>query len=128
MRRSFPIILLVLILSFAVAGQDASSNDKEKATPVKITKIVQPVCPPEAKAAGFKGNVRLQVEFLANGKIGKITYAKPSSVNVLKEDPFEKYGLVKNAIEAAKKLEFEPATRDGEPITVVKVVEYVFNA
>jgi hypothetical protein len=63
-----------------------------------------------------QGVVKLNVVFLANGKIGSI-----SPINNL---PF---GLTEQAIESAKKMKFEPATRRGIPITVSKVVEYSFT-
>ncbi len=60
--------------------------------------------------------IRLRVEFLANGQIGKI-----SPVQSLP------YGLTENAIEAAKKIKFEPEKKDGISVTVSKQVEYRFE-
>ncbi|MGI8638918.1 MAG: energy transducer TonB [Pyrinomonadaceae bacterium] len=63
-----------------------------------------------------QGTVRLRVEFLASGEIGKIS---PVS--------FLPYGLTENAIEAAKRIRFEPEIKNGKPITKFKVIEYSFN-
>ncbi|MDQ3130463.1 MAG: energy transducer TonB [Acidobacteriota bacterium] len=63
-----------------------------------------------------QGTVTLRVEFLANGQIGKAT-----AVNGLP------YGLTENAVEAAKKVKFIPATKEGNPITIFKQLHYFFT-
>jgi TonB family protein len=62
------------------------------------------------------GKVRLRVTFLENGQIGSVT--------PLSRLPF---GLTRNAVEVARQIRFEPATRDGQPYTVTKLIEYGFN-
>lgn len=70
----------------------------------------------EARDNGVSGVVRLRVTFLASGKIGGI-----SPVTTL---PF---GLTEQSIEAARNLRFTPAVVNGQPVTVVKLVEYNFT-
>jgi len=36
-------------------------------------------------------------------------------------------GLTEQAIAAARQIKFVPATRDGQPITVTKIIEYNFS-
>ena len=62
-----------------------------------------------------QGTIALKVEFLATGKIGNIS-------------PITKlpYGLTENAVEAAKKIRFEPAIKDNKPINTSKIVLYTF--
>jgi protein TonB len=60
--------------------------------------------------------VVLRVQFLENGEIGKIT--------VVKGLP---YGLTENAIDAAKRMKFEPAKKDGRAVTVLRPVEFSFS-
>jgi TonB family protein len=62
------------------------------------------------------GKVRLRVTFLENGQIGDVT--------PLSRLPF---GLTRNAVEVARQIRFEPATKDGQPVAVTKLVEYNFN-
>ena len=62
------------------------------------------------------GAVRLRVTFLPSGEIGAVT-----PVSALPG------GLTEQAIAAAKQIKFEPATRDGVPISVTKIVEYTFT-
>lgn len=70
----------------------------------------------KARANNIQGNVILRVTFLANGEIGAIF--------PIKELPD---GLTEQAIAAARKIKFEPAKRDGKPVTVTKPVEYSFT-
>ncbi len=62
------------------------------------------------------GDSALKVTFLTNGEIGSIT--------VVSKLPFE---LTTNAVEAARKIRFEPAVRNGQPIAVSKIVQYSFS-
>jgi TonB family protein len=119
------IILMVLItffgLAFTARGQELQNS--ASAVPLKI--ITQPTTnyTDEARKNKVEGWVRLRVTFLANGQIGEVIYIKESS----KKKKLTKYGLVQQAIEAAKIIKFEPARKDGQPITVTKTVEYYFT-
>jgi TonB family protein len=84
---------------------------------VKI--ISQPKAPYPTSNGGsicMSGVVRLKVTFLETGEIGEIS--------VISRLP---YGATENAIEAAKKIKFQPAIKDGKPITVSKIIEYRFK-
>ncbi|HEX8737787.1 MAG TPA: energy transducer TonB [Pyrinomonadaceae bacterium] len=69
-----------------------------------------------ARTYGITGTVRLRVTFLADGQIGATTPVTRLPL-----------GLTKNAIEAAQRIRFEPAVRDGKVYSVTKVVEYNFT-
>lgn len=70
----------------------------------------------ESRKNQVQGTVILRVTFLADGTIGAV-----SPISGLPD------GLTAQAIEAAKKIRFEPAMKDGKPITVVKQVQYTFT-
>ena len=70
----------------------------------------------EARANSVQGKVVLRVTFSANGEIGAVV-----RVTELPD------GLTEQAIAAARKIKFEPAKRDGKPVTVVKTIEYSFT-
>ena len=126
MKKYLFIFIFTLIAAFAVSAQNDPPKAGGKITPLKITKKLSPTYTDEARKAGVEGTVILKVIFLSTGNIGKITYVEPAGQGILK-DPLLKYGLVDKAIEAAKRIEFEPATRDGVPIAVVKMVAYNFT-
>ena len=63
-----------------------------------------------------QGKVVLRVTFLASGEIGLITVISGMG-----------NGLTESSIEAAKKIKFVPAIKDGKAVTVTKPVEYAFT-
>jgi len=63
------------------------------------------------------GTVRIFVEFRSDGKIG-FAFALPSSI-----DP----SLVRQSIEASRGIKFEPAVKNGKPVTVINITEYGFG-
>ncbi len=70
----------------------------------------------EARDNGVEGIVQLSVVFGADGQIGDL--------RVLRGLP---HGLTEEALEAAKRIRFEPATKDGQPVSVRGTVEYSFR-
>lgn len=63
-----------------------------------------------------QGKVVLRVTFLDSGEIGRISVISGMG-----------NGLTEKAVEAAKKIKFEPAMKDGKPVSVTKPVEYSFT-
>jgi TonB family protein len=84
--------------------------------PFRITSQQKPAYTEEARKAQINGTVRLRVTFNSNGTIGAIT-----PVNQLG------YGLTEKAIAAARAIRFEPALKNGVPVTTSKVLEFNFN-
>jgi TonB family protein len=70
----------------------------------------------EAKDNNVEGTVVLSAVFGSDGQIGDI--------KAVKELP---HGLTENAITAAKKIRFEPAVKDGQPVSVRGMLEFNFN-
>jgi TonB family protein len=69
----------------------------------------------EAKRESFHGKIVLEAILAANGKVTNIT--------ILKSLP---YGLNQKALEAAQQIRFEPAMKDGKPVSVWVQIEYEF--
>jgi len=63
-----------------------------------------------------QGNVVLKVTFMANGQIGAVTPISGLG-----------FGLTQQAIDAAKKIRFEPAMRNGKPYSKVATISYLFT-
>jgi TonB family protein len=70
----------------------------------------------EAKDNKVEGTVVLRVVFGADSQIKKI--------EVVRGLP---HGLTEKAIEAAKKIRFEPAMKDDQPVSVPGKIEYSFR-
>lgn len=69
-----------------------------------------------ARRKGVNGKVKLAVEFGADGEIKYVF-------------PFKKLsgGLTENAVASARSIEFEPATKNGKPVSFIAIVIYGFE-
>lgn len=85
--------------------------------PLKILSKSKPNYTDAARQRSTQGNVQLGVLFGANGTIA-FAWVRKGLPN----------GLSEQAIEAAKKITFEPMKKDGKPVSVIKGVEYSFSA
>ena len=94
------------------SGVGSSSSDSS----LRILHKPRPEYTDVARTNGTEGVVRLRVTFLANGEVGNIT-----ALNDLGD------GLTEEAVIAARKLQFEPATLNGVPTSVTKTLEYTFS-
>lgn len=83
---------------------------------IKILSKPRPGYTDAARQNNIQGTVILRVTFLASGQVGSISPVKglPN-------------GLTEQAIAAARRINFEPAMRNGSPQTVTKQIEYSFS-
>ena len=88
----------------------------DSSTPVKILNKKPAGYTEKARQASVSGFIRLLVAFSEDGTIKHVL-----ALNSLG------FGLDEEAIDAAKDIKFEPATKDGRPVTVVKTIEYTFS-
>ena len=70
----------------------------------------------EARDNAIHGMVALSIVFRSDGSI--------SDIKVVTGLP---YGLIQSAIEAARKVRFEPAIKDGQPVSVRGILEFTFH-
>ena len=113
---AFTLICAFSALSFA---QDSESeNVYPSDRKLKILEMPSPKLTEEQRKENIciQGQVVLRVEFLSNSEIGNINVVRPLS-----------HGLAENAIEAAKKIKFEPEIKNGIATTVFKLVQYNFK-
>jgi len=82
---------------------------------VLITSKPRPSYTDSARMNQVQGTVAVAIEFGADGEL-KNAFA----FQTLPE------GLTENALKAAAKIKFEPATRDGKPIPTIKIIKYSF--
>lgn len=121
---------LLLGMSFAKAArtedarkafEKADSTDYKVYTPeydkkLKITKKLFPKPTDFARQRGKSGNVKLAVEFGADGKIGFIF-----PIKTLND------GFTEESLKAARGIKFEPAEKNGKPIPFVIIISYEFS-
>ena len=84
-------------------------------TPLKFLSKPRAESTEESRKNQVQGTVTLRVTFLADGTIGAV-----SPISGLPD------GLTDQAVKAAKLIRFEPARKDGKPITVTKIIQYNF--
>lgn len=92
------------------------SSNANETKPITLTEKPSPSYTEVARYYEIQGNVILIVIFKSDGTIGTVT-------------PRQKlpFGLTTQAINAAKKIKFAPAIRNGVPYNVAKQVNYSFT-
>ncbi len=102
----------------AVAG--ASAPRKHAATaaykPVVILSKPDPVYPAEARKLHIQGDVILSVNFEASGKLDVLRVVKGLG-----------HGMNQAAIQAAQRMRFKPAERNGRPISSAATIHIIFQ-
>jgi TonB family protein len=95
---------------------NAIMSGKQVTTKVKIVSKTEPGYTERARQAGVSGTVILRVVFALDGTVKHIL--------VLHSLP---YGLTEQAVSAARKIKFTPATKDGKPVSMFAQLEYTFS-
>ncbi|HKI26662.1 MAG TPA: TonB family protein [Candidatus Sulfotelmatobacter sp.] len=108
-KAAFCLVLAVAIVSRA---EDKPERVEPDVASHNLTKKVEPVVPPLAKAAGVGGTVVADITIDPSGKV--------SAVNLVSGHPM----LAPAFIEAVKKWEYAPFLRDGQPVSVITRVEW----
>jgi TonB family protein len=103
--------LLLALSVFSVAEEKPARLEPSVASR-NLTKKVEPVVPPLAKAAGVGGTVVVDIIIDSTGKV--------SSVNLVSGHPM----LAPAFIEAVRKWEYTPFLNDGQAIPVITRVEW----
>lgn len=112
----FFVLFLTVFLFTTANAQDNTNKEKPKDRPLKITKHSYP------KNVGNLCNqsstvVRLKVTFDKSEVITNVELVSSSGCETLDN----------KSIEAAKKIKFRSAIKDGEPVTVTRQIEYDFK-
>jgi len=89
---------------------------KEVDTKVIISKKPRPKYTKAARNNKMEGTVVLKVVFSSTGEV--------NNIHTVTGLPF---GLTERAIEAARKIKFKPAIKDGRPVSMWIQLEYNFN-
>lgn len=97
-------------------GERSVFISSEVTTRARILKKPEPSYTESARNAQVEGTVVLRAILAADGQVKNIL--------VLGRLP---HGLTERAIEAARKIKFQPAVKDGRPVSVFVQIEYNFN-
>ncbi len=123
MKKKLLILMFMCFSGFTTAFSAQTQTQKSEQTETKLVIINRPqaIFNSRARKKGVEGTVRLRVTFKSDGEIGDVI-----DITEKDKEKFVKYGLTEQAMIAAKKIKFKPATKDGEPVTVTKTIEYAF--
>jgi TonB family protein len=123
---SASLTLLIFCLIFVVNSNGQKSdplNSSENQTnkqkgdkPIKIKRKPQAAFGP-GTCSQSSGRISVRATFDKSAKVTNVEIVSSSGC-----DRFDR-----NATSAAKRIKFEPAIKNGEPVTVVKLVEYTFT-
>jgi TonB family protein len=129
-RRSFWPIGFVLLFASPLINFGQEANPRPSATPVaealykgkevdkkvSIKKKPEPSYTNQARENGIEGTVIIRCIFTATGRV--------TNIKVISALPD---GLAERAVEAAKKIKFIPATKDGHPVSMWMELQYEFH-
>jgi len=101
---------------FAQPTPNRKIETSSPTSPVEILAKPRPVYTDEARQLKLEGEVLLEVSFGANGQLHVNRVVRGLG-----------HGLDEAAIEAANKIQFKPAARDGSPIDSTAVVHVIFQ-
>ena len=91
-------------------------EDKAPTTPVAVTSKPNPVYTEQARKQHVEGEVLLQVVFTASGQVQVLRVVRGLG-----------YGLDESAIQAAQKVRFVPAQRNGQSVDSTATLHIVFQ-
>jgi len=101
---------------YGQAAPGVHRTEAVNSTPLKILNKPNPGYTAEARRLKIEGDVTLQVRFTASGQ-----------VEVLRVVNGLGYGLDQLAQDAARRIQFKPATRDGHPVDEVTIIRVTFQ-
>lgn len=95
---------------------DKADNPDPAITKLAIVSKLRVTYTEAARANQIQGVVKLAVEFGADGKIKSIV-------------PFrlQPFGLTEAVVEAVQEIKFEPAKKNGQPFSTIRIIEYSFT-
>jgi TonB family protein len=107
----------------APATEVSENNDSDRAMhvggsvkPPTLIHAYNPVFTDLANAQKFSGNVKLYLWFDSDGKVSHVSIARPAGL-----------GLDEAAIAAVEQYQFQPATKNGAPVTVDLYLDVSFK-
>jgi TonB family protein len=100
----------------SAGGSHVAKVEQPASTPIVVVTKPLPQYTPEAKQMKIEGDVTLEVRFTASGQ-----------VQVLRVVNGLGHGLDQQAMLAAQRIRFKPATKNGEPVDQVSVIHISFQ-
>jgi TonB family protein len=123
----FALFMLLLFLGNSFAQNNSSVTSIQKSEDEKVykqsevdqkAKIIKRPHPSTDRMCGNdSGFVRVSVVLHKSGKVGDVKSLKSSECQRFNE----------NSLDSAKKIKYNPAVKDGQPVSVSVLVEYTYR-
>ena len=97
-------------------GADGPFSGKDVTVRARVLSKPEPTYSDVARKAGVAGTVVMRCVFASDGEVKNFVIVRALS-----------YGLTAKAVEAARRIKFTPATRDGKPVSMWMELQYNFN-
>ena len=97
----------------SVRAQDNSTQAKDR----KLKIIKKPIPFPEGNCSDSEGLVTVRATFDKSGEVTNVEMVKQCACGYFNEQVLKK----------AREIKFEPQIENGEPVTVVKIIEYKYT-
>ncbi len=114
-KKNLILCFALFLTMFLVETANAQDNSKPKDQPLKILKREFPKDMSDCSESA--GTARVRVTFDKSATVSNVELVSASGCQ-----SFDNKALV-----SSRKIKFKPAIKDGEAITVTKVVEYKFE-
>lgn len=115
LKYFFGFVILCLFSPYSFCQGQVSGDSYPSDRELKILEMPLPVIPEEVRNMHIQGTIVLRVTFLSTSDIGNVT--------TVAEVPY----LSKVAIDAAKKIKFEPKIKNGISTSLTKTIRYTFD-
>lgn len=119
MKKNIFALFAAVILTLVFAGLTSAQTDTDtnnKQTNDKKLKILKKPAPESGGCRQTSGLTMIRVTFDKSAKVTEAVVTKSSGCT----------DFDNNSLKAARKIKFEPQTKNGEPVTVTKPVEYKY--
>ena len=100
----------------AASAEEPVFSGKDVTSKVRILEKQEPTYTESARRAGVTGTVVLRAVFASNGSVTNVFVSRALA-----------FGLTAQAEQAAKRIQFAPATKDGKPVSMWLELQYNFN-
>lgn len=124
---AFALFMLILLFGNSFAQNNDSTAPVQSSDDEKIYKqsevdqkakiIKKPIPSTDRMCGDDSGYVRVMIVLHKSGKV--------SDVQSLKESECKRFN--ENSFESAKKIKFNPAVKDGQPVSVSVMIEYKYS-
>ncbi|MDQ3802157.1 MAG: energy transducer TonB [Acidobacteriota bacterium] len=126
MFKRVSVLLFLCLVSFCVVAEAQRQPQTRQRQPginkpLKILSRPHAAYTDAARQNNIQGTVQVRITFLPDGTIGQVSDVARNHENL------RKFGLVRAAMEAARKVKFEPEIRNGKPVKATKIMEYSFT-